>query len=88
MRPKSLDIAIGAMVLPVGHGRASSLRLFIVHQSREMSSMPSLLAGRQKPLRANRGYVLQTDSIVLTDTAQNLLNNPMMKKAYLGGGVS
>jgi ABC-type branched-subunit amino acid transport system ATPase component len=50
--------------------------------------MPSLLAGRQKPLRANRGYVLQTDSIVLTDTAQNLLNNLMMKKAYLGGGVS
>jgi len=37
---------------------------------------------------ANRGYVLQTGSIVLTDTAQNLLNNPMMKKAYLGGGAS
>jgi branched-chain amino acid transport system ATP-binding protein len=36
---------------------------------------------------ANRGYVLQTGSIVLTDTAQNLLNNPMMKKAYLGGGA-
>jgi branched-chain amino acid transport system ATP-binding protein len=34
---------------------------------------------------ANRGYVLQTGSIVLTDTAQNLLNNPMMQKAYLGG---
>jgi len=37
---------------------------------------------------ANRGYVLQTGSIVLTDTAQNLLDNPMMKKAYLGGGAS
>jgi branched-chain amino acid transport system ATP-binding protein len=36
---------------------------------------------------ANRGYVLQTGSIVLTDTAQNLLNNPMMQKAYLGGGA-
>jgi len=34
---------------------------------------------------ADRGYVLQTGSIVLTDTAQNLLNNPMMQKAYLGG---
>jgi len=34
---------------------------------------------------ANRGYVLQTGSIVLTDTAQNLLNNSMMQKAYLGG---
>jgi len=29
--------------------------------------------------------VLQTGSIVLTDTAQNLLNNSMMQKAYLGG---
>jgi branched-chain amino acid transport system ATP-binding protein len=36
---------------------------------------------------ANRGYVLQTGSIVLTDTAQNLLHNPMMKKAYLGGST-
>jgi branched-chain amino acid transport system ATP-binding protein len=37
---------------------------------------------------ANRGYVLQTGSIVLTDTAQNLLNNPMMQKAYLGGSTN
>jgi len=34
---------------------------------------------------ADRGYVLQTGSIVLTDSALNLLNNDMMKKAYLGG---
>jgi len=34
---------------------------------------------------ADRGYVLQTGSIVLADTAQNLLNNEMMQKAYLGG---
>ncbi len=33
---------------------------------------------------ADRGYVLQTGAIVLTDTAKNLLNNEMMKKAYLG----
>lgn len=32
---------------------------------------------------ADRGYVLQTGSIVLTDTAPNLLNNEMMRKAYL-----
>jgi len=37
---------------------------------------------------AHRGYVLQTGSIVLTDTAQNLLNNPMMQKAYLGGSTN
>ena len=33
---------------------------------------------------ADRGYVLQTGRIVLSDTAQNLLQNEMMKKAYLG----
>ena len=34
---------------------------------------------------ADRGYVLQTGAIVLADTAENLLNNEIMKKAYLGG---
>ncbi|MGH3645768.1 MAG: ABC transporter ATP-binding protein [Micromonosporaceae bacterium] len=33
---------------------------------------------------ADRGYVLQTGSIVLADTAQNLLENPQMREAYLG----
>jgi branched-chain amino acid transport system ATP-binding protein len=33
---------------------------------------------------ASRGYVLQTGEIVLNDTAQNLLDNPLMQKAYLG----
>ena len=32
---------------------------------------------------ANRGYVLQTGKIMLHDTAENLVNNPMMRKAYL-----
>ena len=32
---------------------------------------------------AARGYVLQTGRIVLHDTAQNLVNHPMMRKAYL-----
>ncbi len=34
---------------------------------------------------ADRGYVLQTGSIVLSDTAENLLCNQMMQEAYLGG---
>ena len=34
---------------------------------------------------ADRGYVLQTGSIVLTDTADKLLCNEMMQEAYLGG---
>jgi len=33
---------------------------------------------------AHRGYVLQTGSIVLQDTALSLLNNPLMREAYLG----
>ena len=37
---------------------------------------------------ADRGYVLQTGSIVLSDTAENLLCNEMMQRAYLGGSDS
>jgi branched-chain amino acid transport system ATP-binding protein len=33
---------------------------------------------------ATRGYVLQTGRIVLADTAENLLNNEHLRKAYLG----
>ncbi|MGH2530423.1 MAG: ABC transporter ATP-binding protein [Actinomycetota bacterium] len=33
---------------------------------------------------AHRGYVLQTGQIVLADTAQALLENPLMREAYLG----
>jgi branched-chain amino acid transport system ATP-binding protein len=33
---------------------------------------------------ANRGYVLQTGEIVVSDTAANLQKNEMVQKAYLG----
>jgi branched-chain amino acid transport system ATP-binding protein len=33
---------------------------------------------------ADRGYVLQTGQIVLSDTSESLLANPQMRKAYLG----
>ncbi|MGH7482198.1 MAG: ABC transporter ATP-binding protein, partial [Longimicrobiales bacterium] len=33
---------------------------------------------------ADRGYVLQTGRIVLSDTSQALLANPQMRQAYLG----
>ena len=33
---------------------------------------------------ANRGYVLQTGRVALVDSAQNLLNNEQLRKAYLG----
>ncbi|SDN64407.1 amino acid/amide ABC transporter ATP-binding protein 2, HAAT family [Desulfonauticus submarinus] len=34
---------------------------------------------------AHRGYVLDTGEIVLSGTSEELLNNPEVKKAYLGG---
>jgi len=34
---------------------------------------------------AHRGYVLETGNIVLTDTGKNLLVDPRVKEAYLGG---
>lgn len=34
---------------------------------------------------AHRAYVLETGSIVLADTGKNLLANPKVKEAYLGG---
>ncbi len=33
---------------------------------------------------ADRGYVIQTGQVVLSDTASGLLNNPLMREAYLG----
>ena len=33
---------------------------------------------------ADRGYVIQTGQVVLSDTAENLLSNPLMREAYLG----
>ena len=34
---------------------------------------------------ADRGYVMETGEIVLSDSASNLLKNPMVQSAYLGG---
>ncbi len=34
---------------------------------------------------ADRGYVLQTGHIVLSDSARNLLTNDLVRQAYLGG---
>jgi branched-chain amino acid transport system ATP-binding protein len=34
---------------------------------------------------AQRGYVLETGNLVLEGTSQELLDNPNVKKAYLGG---
>jgi len=34
---------------------------------------------------AHRGYVLQTGRVIMTDSAQTLLQDPQVKAAYLGG---
>lgn len=34
---------------------------------------------------AHRAYVLETGTVVLSDTGKNLLSNPKVKEAYLGG---
>lgn len=34
---------------------------------------------------AHRAYVLETGTVVLSDTGQSLLHNPKVKEAYLGG---
>lgn len=34
---------------------------------------------------AGRGYVLQTGTVVMHDTAENLRQNPHVSRAYLGG---
>lgn len=34
---------------------------------------------------AQRGYVLETGKVVLADEAKNLLQNPAVREAYLGG---
>jgi len=33
---------------------------------------------------ANRGYVLQTGEVILSDTAERLREDPTVQKAYLG----
>lgn len=40
---------------------------------------------RQALRIAHKGYVLETGEVVLSDTGANLLNNPKVLEAYLGG---
>jgi branched-chain amino acid transport system ATP-binding protein len=52
---------------------ASGTTILLVEQNARMALQVS-----------NRGYVLQTGLIVLSDTAENLRQNEMVRKAYLG----
>ncbi|GCE12757.1 ABC transporter ATP-binding protein [Tengunoibacter tsumagoiensis] len=54
--------------------REEGVTIFLVEQNASMAL--SL---------ADRGYVLQTGKIVLSDSAKNLLTNDLVRQAYLGG---
>lgn len=54
--------------------RDEGVTIFLVEQN---ASMALALA--------DRGYVLQTGQVVLSDTAKNLLTNDLVRQAYLGG---
>ena len=53
--------------------RALGKTIFVVEQNANMALSI-----------ADRGYVIQTGQVVLADTAKNLLENPLMREAYLG----
>ena len=53
--------------------RALGKTIFVVEQNANMALSI-----------ADRGYVLQTGEIVLSGDAQELLNDPLMRQAYLG----
>jgi branched-chain amino acid transport system ATP-binding protein len=53
--------------------RALGRTIFVVEQNANMALSI-----------ADRGYVIQTGQVVLADTARNLLDNPLMREAYLG----
>jgi branched-chain amino acid transport system ATP-binding protein len=53
--------------------RALGKTIFVVEQNANMALSI-----------ADRGYVIQTGQVVLSDTAANLLANPLMREAYLG----
>ena len=54
--------------------RADGVTVFLVEQN----------ANRALSI-ADRGYVLENGHLVLEDTGKNLLSNPAIRKAYLGG---
>lgn len=61
--------------------------IFAVIQEINKTGIPILLIEQNVYLAlevAHRGYVLETGSIVLADQSKNLLNNDMVKSAYLG----
>ena len=64
------------------------LAIFDVIQRINARGIPILLVEQNARMAltiAHRGYILETGSITLTDTAERLAANPHVKAAYLGG---
>jgi branched-chain amino acid transport system ATP-binding protein len=57
--------------------RASGTTILLVEQN-----------AAQALLLADRGYVLETGTIVMSDNADVLLNDPRVRAAYLGEGAA
>ncbi|WP_243310214.1 ABC transporter ATP-binding protein [Fundidesulfovibrio agrisoli] len=83
-RPKLLlldEPSLGLAPLIVEHIFA------IIRRINEESDMTVLLVEQNANLAlglAHRGYVMETGRISMTDTAENLLQNPDIRRAYLG----
>jgi len=83
-RPKLLlldEPSLGLAPLIVEHIFA------IIRRINEETDMTVLLVEQNANLAlglAHRGYVMETGRISMTDTAENLLNNPDIRRAYLG----
>jgi len=58
----------------IGQLREEGMTILLVEQN-----------ARQALLHSDRGYILETGSITLADRAEALLNNDLVKEAYLGG---
>jgi branched-chain amino acid transport system ATP-binding protein len=61
-------------------------RVFEIIQELNRSGIGILLVEQNANMAlavADRGYVLQTGRVVLSDAARNLVNHPMMRRAYL-----
>ena len=59
----------------------------VIREINRIDKTPILLVEQNVYLAlevSNRGYVLETGEIVLTDTSEQLLRNEMVQKAYLG----
>ena len=81
--------AVMVMLLPVMLGLAPVLvdQIFETIKQLHAAGTTILLVEQNARIAlqvASRGYVLQSGSVVLSDTAENLERNEMVREAYLG----